>query len=126
MIFILTRGYRWLQYKDEKPFNVKKHIRNTWIPMYMFTLYPLLLNILSYIILFKQLNHNNYISMFTFKIDGDIYEFEETMTILEMKKDIIQRKQLTCPYYRSYICVRNTYYENNYLVSLMLNQENII
>ncbi len=47
MIFILTRGYRWLQYKDEKPFNVKKHIRNTWIPMYMFTLYPLLLNTLE-------------------------------------------------------------------------------
>lgn len=47
MIFTLTRGYRWLQYKDIKPFDERKHVWNTWIPMYTFTLYPLLLNTLE-------------------------------------------------------------------------------
>jgi len=47
MIFTLTRGYRWLHYKDIKPFDEKKHVWNTWIPMYTFTLYTLLLNTLE-------------------------------------------------------------------------------
>lgn len=47
MIFTLTRGYNWLQYKNDKPFDVKKHVWNTWIPMYTFSLYPLLLNTLE-------------------------------------------------------------------------------
>ena len=47
MIFTLTRVYNWLQYKNDKPFDVKKHVWNTWIPMYTFSLYPLLLNTLE-------------------------------------------------------------------------------
>tara|TARA_Y100000385_G_scaffold284963_1_gene343964 strand:- start:151 stop:1353 length:1203 start_codon:yes stop_codon:yes gene_type:complete len=47
MIFIMTRGYRWLQYRDIKPFDEKKHVWNAWIPTYTFTLYPLLLNTLE-------------------------------------------------------------------------------
>jgi 1-acyl-sn-glycerol-3-phosphate acyltransferase len=47
MIFTLTRIYRWLQYRNDKPFDVKKHVWNTWIPMYTFTLYPLVLNTLE-------------------------------------------------------------------------------
>jgi len=47
LLFIITRGYRWLHYKDIKPFDEKKHVWNTWMPGYIFVLYPLLLNTLE-------------------------------------------------------------------------------
>jgi 1-acyl-sn-glycerol-3-phosphate acyltransferase len=47
LIFVVSRGYKYLQYKDEIPFPEMKHIKNIWIPGYTFALYPLFLNTLE-------------------------------------------------------------------------------
>ena len=47
LIFVVSRGYKYLQYKDEIPFPEMKHIKNIWIPGYIFSLYPLFLNTLE-------------------------------------------------------------------------------
>ena len=46
-LFMLTRGYRYLHYKDDKPFGELKHLRNIWIPGYAFSVYPFILNTLE-------------------------------------------------------------------------------
>ena len=46
-LFILSRIPLYLQYKDETPFPEMKHIKNIWIPGYLFVLYPILLNTLE-------------------------------------------------------------------------------
>ena len=47
IIFILYRTSRWLNYKDNNIFEEKKHISNLWIPGYLFSIYPCLLNTLE-------------------------------------------------------------------------------
>ena len=50
MVFFLvagSAGYGVWTYKDEIPFPEMKHIKNIWIPGYIFSLYPLFLNTLE-------------------------------------------------------------------------------